>query len=569
MMNKYKGKKLLLIAGVVASVFFFVFFAEQSNAQNNTSLSLSVTPPLFQLSITPGEYWASSVKVVNSNPYPLTVRAEVVMFDASGETGNAKFLPVLGSEGTGKTLAEWVTLESERIVIPPERSGSVPFTVRIPEDAPPGGHYAAILIGNESEANPADGPQIGVSSFVSSLLFVKIAGDIEESGMIREFTSNKSLYQRPEASFSLRFENKGNVHLLPQGEITIYNMWGKKRGVVPINQQTDFGNVLPKSIRKFDFSWTGERNPLEVGRYKAIATLTYGQEERQSVYATAYFYVIPVVPVLILLASLIVVILFISWVIKLYVRRALELQGIYDSSGEFLSPDMSRRHVDMKMLTNPIVEGVMDLRHVTHHAESDTNVTANKNTSPSTAKEFFRKYKRFFGGMLGMLGIGFLGFIFFNAVLIPERGFDVRVEKSDGSIEISSEELIKKTLQEKENYFNQDPVEQQSLNESASTTLDRSTVDLVVLNASGVPGKGAEIAVLLEKAGYMISRIGNAKEEEKVELHTVIANHEATSTAEFVTDIESIANMSFIKIQSNNNEEEKNRITIIVGKSSE
>ena len=106
-----------------------------------------------------------------------------------------------------------------------------------------------------------------ISSFVSSLLFVNIKGDVVESGRIREFSTSQSLYQTPNVDFSVRFENTGNTHVHPQGEVTIYNMWGKERGQVMINNQDDdFGNVLPQSIRRFQFSWSGEQSLFDMAR---------------------------------------------------------------------------------------------------------------------------------------------------------------------------------------------------------------------------------------------------------------------------------------------------------------
>ena len=69
---------------------------------------------------------------------------------------------------------------------------------------------------------------------------------------------------------------------------------GQERGIIPINQASQFGNVLPESIRKFTFTWKGEWSVSDIGRYTAMATLAYGSEERQFASAKTYFWVIPV-----------------------------------------------------------------------------------------------------------------------------------------------------------------------------------------------------------------------------------------------------------------------------------
>jgi hypothetical protein len=225
------------------------------------------------------------------------------------------------------TLARWIEIAPGPFFVPREKSIEVPFSVRIPRDAPPGGHYAAILVGTQPSAETIEGASVSISSFVSSLLFVRIKGAVVEDGDIREFLAERNFYQKPNAAFTLRFENKGNVHLKPQGDITIYNMWREERGKIPINQKTDLGNVLPKSIRKFTFEWQGKESLFEAGRYRAVATLTYGKENLQNVYRATSFWVVPVVPVAVILGGFALFILIMILAIRAYVRRSLRLYG--------------------------------------------------------------------------------------------------------------------------------------------------------------------------------------------------------------------------------------------------
>lgn len=297
-------------------------------ARAEDKLSLTITPPLFQLSIGPGEVWQSSLKIVNTNPYELTVYASLMDFGAQGEDGQAKFFSLLGKDSlpASASLARWIKIFDGPIVVPVEKSVEIPFTVNVPADAQPGGHYAAILIGTSPPSYTPGGSVVKISSMVSSLFFARVNGDVLEEGSIREFSARKSFYQKPEVEFTLRFENSGNVHLLPQGEIAVYDMWDKEQGRIPINQNSDsFGNVLPASIRKFNFVWQGEESIWKAGRYKAVATVSFGQNERQNVSRVAYFWILPLKPILIIVGSLVLVVFIILWIIKIYIRRSLAI----------------------------------------------------------------------------------------------------------------------------------------------------------------------------------------------------------------------------------------------------
>ena len=410
-------------------VFLLLCAAAPARA-DESSLSVTVTPPLFQLSIGPGESWTSDLKIVNNNSYAVTYYAQVMDMQASGEDGQSKFIPLVdeANDPTLQTyaLAGWVTIPPAPISVPPGASADLPFTVAIPQNAEPGGHYAAILVGTQPGGLNASGTLMKVSSYVSSLLFVNIKGNVVESGRIREFLTSQELYQTPQADFSLRFENTGNTHVRPQGDITIYNMWGKQRGQVLINQAADneFGNVLPSSIRRFEFQWQGDDNPFDIGLYSAVVTLAYGQESKQSATATTYFWVVPVVPVASTLGVFILFILLMVWFIRRYIRRALMLEQKRLGLSTPQAPIPVSHMVEA--LIEPIREGVIDLRSVTgKKSVPAVAIPAPVSKNTVTARQFIMKYKLFLAFVLVLVVGCVAGWLYFNKVLVGSRGFQI------------------------------------------------------------------------------------------------------------------------------------------------
>ncbi len=299
-------------------------------AQAAGKMSFTVIPPFFQLPLNPGESWNSTIKVVNSNNFDLDLYANLMNFKATGEDGQGTFVPITGQDEAvnQNSLAQWVTITKDPVHAGKESRVEIPFSVHIPKNAPPGGHYAAILIGTKPPQKQAvSGPTVQIATYISTLLFIRVSGDVVEKGDIREFSSDRTFYQNSKASFSLRFENTGNVHLQPQGDITIYNMWGKERGRIEINQNTEFGYVLPKTLRNFKFTWNGEDSLFEIGRYKAVATLTYGLDSRKNVFSTTYFWIVPVKPVAGVLGGILAFILLIIFIVKAYVKKAMRSEA--------------------------------------------------------------------------------------------------------------------------------------------------------------------------------------------------------------------------------------------------
>lgn len=448
-MNSRVSKIPLVVRRGLLTLFVCGFlWGQVGEVYSAEPLAVTVTPPLFQLTIGPGEFWSSTLKVVNTNTYDVTYYAEVVNFEPEGENGAGKFTPRVNAseDPTHRTfsLASWVEISSEPILVKAGSSAEIPFTVKVPSDAEPGGHYASILVGTRPSGDALSGPSVKISTLVSSLLLVRISGDIDERGRIREFYSEQSLYQTPRADFTLRFENLGNVHLRPRGDITLYNMWGKERGSLVINQNGNFGNVLPKSIRKFNFSWEGEESLFDIGRYSAVVTLGYGEEGKQNTSGTAYFWVIPIIPASITLGVIVGFLLIMTWFIRRYIQRALQLER-----QRFVSHDepVEEKEVSysIETLMEPIREGVIDLRSAAggvsepnfSNQSPSSRIQVSKPTistrRPHTALEFVAKYRMFFLFLVVvLLCVGLLVW-YLDKVLVPEKTFKI--------IDISAEEL--------------------------------------------------------------------------------------------------------------------------------
>jgi len=287
--NPMKKTGLIIAAILAASIFCS---AERTIAQNDR-LALTIRPPLVKVNMNPGESWSSTIQVVNNNPMPVAV-LPIVKDYISNESGAIKFIDQEDMDSDVKSryfLSEWIAIDPQSIEIPAGKSVEIPYSIMLPADISPGGHYAAILIGT-MPTDEIQGTGISVSSMMASLLMLRVKGEIVEKARILDFSSDKALYQNPSLNFKVNFENLGNIHLQPQGDIRIFDMFGKARGIIAINQNSDAGNVFPESSRMWSFNWSDKPGLSKMGRYKAVLSLTYGQEARQTDARTIYFWVI-------------------------------------------------------------------------------------------------------------------------------------------------------------------------------------------------------------------------------------------------------------------------------------
>lgn len=484
-------KILYIFAFVVISTFcnFSAVYAQES-------LTLSVSPTLFDMSAEKGQSWNSGIKVININKYDLTVYASVVDFIPRGENGEVSFLPINRNDELNNTLAEWINITDEPIVIPSEQTVEIPFSITVPSDASPGGHYSAILIGTKPIKEDKGETKVQTSQMVTSLIFTRIAGDINESGVIREFRTTKSFLARPEATFELRFENKGNVYLQPQGEIKIFNMWGEERGIIPINQNTHYGKVPQKTansdgIRKFTFDWKGEWSIADIGRYRAEATLAYGSDSRQFTSSKTTFWVVPVKLLLSILVGIIAFIYIVSWLIRLYVRRMLKLAGVdvdNYSVGQKTTSSLILKQSRLRgvKIHTPVKVGILDLKR-------GLNTSNGFNDYLKTVWLFGVKNRLFFLGIIIIIFVISLIVWYISNANTAHRAFEVTYVNNDSSVSVSSEEII----------YNQMKSGLEISDNKTSTT----SVKINIINRSGLPGVGAKTRLTLEQEGYYVNEL--------------------------------------------------------------
>jgi hypothetical protein len=266
-------------------------------------------------------------------------------------------------------------------------------------------------------------------------------------------------------------------------------MWGEERGIIPINQNSNFGLVTREHIRKFTYTWKGEWSISDIGRYTAVATLGYGSDGKKFTSAKTFFWVIPYKLLLGILISLIIFFSLVTWLVKIYVRHTLILAGIdvdeYKKSGSGL--DTRYRSRNNLVIHSPLNVSVVDLKQ---RLKTSNNLSG-------IFSELFRfiiDYKSIL--LAGLLILLFLVMLiwYIMSANTKERGYEVVYVNPDASMTLNSEEIAYNKLKSKL--------------PSAEVKSVASLPKLKIVNRSGVPGNGAKVRVLLENIGYEITSLG-------------------------------------------------------------
>lgn len=249
-----------------------------------------VGPGKVELTIAQGS--AKTTEIIVSNRTGIEREFQLVVEDATGSEDPEQPIVLLGSDRGPYTLRDYISFPAERFILKHNERARIPVTVSVPPDAEAGGRYGSVLVttvSKEANIDAVDGatPSSAIISRVGTLFFLTIPGETAIEGQMQQFATvpDTQFFADGPINFQILFENTGNLHLNPYGEIRITNLFNEEVGFVEI----DPWFALPQSLRSREISWTRE---LLLGRYSATAHINRGYDDIVDT-ETITFWVLP------------------------------------------------------------------------------------------------------------------------------------------------------------------------------------------------------------------------------------------------------------------------------------
>ncbi len=285
-------------------------FIPKTLAQQETKLTIS--PVTFELSANPGDTLTNQIKVTNVSPSALQLETRIENIARTDEQGQVE----LTEEATSYAISTWVSTNPQKITVGPREEKIINFTIQVPTNAEPGGHYGTLLVG--TVAGDINGSGASIVQRIGSLLLVRVSGEANELALVTNFSSKqysgrweevlgvdgkskvlrpkgekveeekaRKYYQNGPLAFDVKFHNNGNAHIKPIGFITIYNIFNRKIGEVPL----DAHNVFPGADRRITSIWPQQK--LWGIYYRAKLVAIYGANNNKTLSADTTFWAFP------------------------------------------------------------------------------------------------------------------------------------------------------------------------------------------------------------------------------------------------------------------------------------
>ena len=250
---------------------------------------ITMSPSSTTLKLDAGASATGTMKVINDGDvaYSFSVYARPY-----GVTNEA-YEPDFTSQKINTEVYKWVQFEKTKYQINPGETVEVGYTISVPSDAAPGGHYGVLFA--ETDERGMEGTGVARKKRVGNLLYVTVNGTHIVKGTFKEFILPSWQTSAPMIT-SARIENTGNVDFRAKVNTTAKDLFGRTKYTYngdPI--------VLPNTIRLADMKWEAAPN---FGIFKVEQSVEFlDQKHENSGYVLLAPKWAPVVVLLLILAG--------------------------------------------------------------------------------------------------------------------------------------------------------------------------------------------------------------------------------------------------------------------------
>ena len=180
----------------------------------------AVTPMSQDIELEAGKTYEASILV--SNPANatknFTYQVTVSPYSVTGSDYAADLLTL----SNRSEITKWIKIEEPSGTLAPNESKKIKFTISVPETAPSGGQYAALLVSGRGEGQDGDGVTINSVLEIASIVFANVEGETIHEGEIVDNAIPGLVFSTP-ITVGATLENKGNVHEAAEVFLTVKN----------------------------------------------------------------------------------------------------------------------------------------------------------------------------------------------------------------------------------------------------------------------------------------------------------------------------------------------------------
>lgn len=213
----------------------------------------SISPMNQKIVLAPGETYEGAFNVTNpvtnQNDFSYVVAVTPFYVDDNHEL-------IYQNNGDYNQMIDWITVDDSKGVIAPNVTKEIHFSIKVPEDAPAGGQYAAITVTSNRDETPQENAiNIHAKYSIAHLIYAEIAGTTKRQGEI--FNANvPSFILDGDISAVSSVKNTGNVHSSAKYTLKIFPLFSGEE-VFTNEEDPQSMAILPGRTYTNSIAWDG------------------------------------------------------------------------------------------------------------------------------------------------------------------------------------------------------------------------------------------------------------------------------------------------------------------------
>lgn len=256
-----------IVLGLFAaiSITTVVFAAEEDFVVESITLS----PVAKRYELKAGEVKTDELTVVNDGKAAYDFLAYAKPYSVASES----YSPDFSTETTNGDIPKWVRFDKPKYHLEAGAFTTVKYTITVPENATPGGHYGVLFVETQPKEVVTGGNAVVRKKRVGAIVYATIEGTYETGGQ-QDSVDIPFLQVEPPLTTVLKTSNNGNTDFIDSVTFKVSDIFGS----VKYEQEKDYP-VLPQTARKMTLEWKGASS---FGLYKVDVTSTFLDQKHNS-----------------------------------------------------------------------------------------------------------------------------------------------------------------------------------------------------------------------------------------------------------------------------------------------
>jgi hypothetical protein len=239
-----KHKILTTILAILLLVAFAINIPKNVHADSEMTVS-----PMYQKTVlVPGQ--TKHITFILANPsnsgQDLEYELELKPFSVDNENSVS-----FTAKEDFSQIVDWITIDHTEGILKPNGRREIALTVEVPENAPAGGQYAAIIVRAKNDVK--EGQFINSIYEMAHLIYAEVAGETIHQGGIERMDVPSFLFSG-DITGGVSVKNSGNVHAQVKQILKVYPLVGSEE--LFTNEESPQENlVMPDATRYTNIAW--------------------------------------------------------------------------------------------------------------------------------------------------------------------------------------------------------------------------------------------------------------------------------------------------------------------------